>query len=306
MDYGIDHVDAYVLFDADNLLKEDYLLRINEAFVSGHKIITSFRNIKNFDSNLISGSYGFHAFRIMRTANIPRHYLNLSTLAHGTGLMFASETIKDGWQWLLITEDIEFSIDQILADYPIAYCHDAIFYDEQPTKAKVMFRQRIRWSKDFLMVFGSRGWELFKHIFTKKAYKNVKRFTFYDMLFHIFPMGLVLLFWRIAYVIASAIAVYMMGGNTNAFLLNYGKNFLLSYGFIYISFLLNTLPSLILEWKRFPAPSYKKILYFFAFPFFDIITPIILVIALFSKPEWKPIKHTDSRDIESINKYHID
>ena len=45
-DYGIESFDAYFIFDADNLLKKDFITRMNEAFDSGEKIVTSYRNTK--------------------------------------------------------------------------------------------------------------------------------------------------------------------------------------------------------------------------------------------------------------------
>ena len=42
-EYG-DVFDAYMVFDADNLLSEDYISRMNETFSDGYRIITSYRN----------------------------------------------------------------------------------------------------------------------------------------------------------------------------------------------------------------------------------------------------------------------
>ena len=53
-DYGIESFEGYFIFDADNLLKKDYLSRMNDAFHSGEKVITSYRNTKNIDDNFIA------------------------------------------------------------------------------------------------------------------------------------------------------------------------------------------------------------------------------------------------------------
>ena len=37
-DYGLDAYEGYFIFDADNLLKEDYISRMNESFDAGEKI----------------------------------------------------------------------------------------------------------------------------------------------------------------------------------------------------------------------------------------------------------------------------
>lgn len=304
-DYGIQSFDAFIMFDADNLLKKDYITRMNEAHVHGYKILTSYRSVKNFDSNLISGMYGFHQYRNMRSLHVPRTYLNLSCTVTGTGFLFASETVKNGWDWLLITEDIEFSLDKIIEGYQIGYCHDAVFYDEQPTTVKMMFRQRTRWAKGYLMTFGSRTGQIIKKMFSRKKPNNkIKRFVYYDMFIQIFPYSLVVSFWRVLVLIATVIATILMKLDVEQFFINYGWNLLKNYGVIYLTLLLQVLPVLIVEWKRIPARNYKKIIYFFFFPIFDMINIIIMTIALFSKPAWKPIIHDDTRNIKHIEKFH--
>ena len=40
-------IDAFLLFDADNILDKNFIREMNKAYDSGHKICTSFRNSKN-------------------------------------------------------------------------------------------------------------------------------------------------------------------------------------------------------------------------------------------------------------------
>ena len=51
---------------------------------------------------------------------------------------------KDGWKYVTLTEDWEFSADQILRGNKIKFCDEAVFYDEQPVSTKIMIRQRLR------------------------------------------------------------------------------------------------------------------------------------------------------------------
>ena len=59
-EYGILSFDYFLFFDADNLLKLDFIEKMNDAFATGFDILTSFRNIKNFGTNVISSGYGIH------------------------------------------------------------------------------------------------------------------------------------------------------------------------------------------------------------------------------------------------------
>ncbi len=171
-DYGIDAFEGYFIFDADNLLKSDYLKNMNESFDAGEKIITSYRNTKNFDDNWISASYGVHWIRTIRNEHRARSLFHLATRIQGTGFLFAWEVIKDGWNYTSLTEDRAFCADAVANGYKISYNNKAEFYDEQPIDIKTAFRQRIRWSKGHLQALVETGPQLFSHIFVTKGMAN--------------------------------------------------------------------------------------------------------------------------------------
>lgn len=198
-DYGIAHFKGYFIFDADNLLKSDYITRMNESFDAGQKIITSYRNTKNFNDNWISASYAVHWLRTIRTEHRARSFFHLATRIQGTGFLFASEIIQNGWNYTGLTEDRAFCADAVANGYEISYNHDAIFYDEQPISIKVAMRQRIRWAKGHLQALKETGGKLLWHIFhvpqsvtrKKGLLTNIKlRFISFDMLTIVFPYSL--------------------------------------------------------------------------------------------------------------------
>jgi len=208
-EYGIDAFDGYFIFDADNLLKQDYITRMNESFDAGEKIVTSYRHSKNFGDNWISASYGIHWLRTVRNEHRARSLFHLATRIQGTGFLFSNELIKDGWNYVTLTEDRAFCADAVAKGYKISYNHDAIFYDEQPVDIKTAMRQRIRWAKGHLQAFCETGPKLFMHIFytggkanpdknaptIKKLINNIRlRFMSFDMLTVVFPRQLTLSF----------------------------------------------------------------------------------------------------------------
>ncbi len=167
-DYGRQSFEGYFVFDADNLLKSDYVSKMNDAFDSGEKIITSYRHSKNFDENWVASTYAIHWLRSIRTGHRARSLLHLATNIQGTGFLFASELVKNGWHYTSLTEDRAFTVDAVAMGYQITYQDDAIFYDEQPTSLKVALRQRVRWSKGHLLAFVDTGPKLFLNIFSGK------------------------------------------------------------------------------------------------------------------------------------------
>ena len=209
-DYGIQSFEGYFIFDSDNLLNKDYISKMNNAFDSGQKIITSYRNTKNFDENWVASTYALHWLRSIRFRHRARSVLRLATNIQGTGFLFANELVKDGWHYTSLTEDRAFTADAVAHGYEISYQDEAVFYDEQPTSLRIALRQRTRWSKGHLMAFKETGWALFKNIFVGNCYrdKSVKRkvtwrtivegirhrWASFDTLAQLFPAVIVKLF----------------------------------------------------------------------------------------------------------------
>ena len=172
--YGIESFDGYFIFDADNLLKRNYITKMNDAFDSGEKIITSYRNTKNFDENWIASTYALHWIRSIRTNHRARSVLRLATNIQGTGFLFHNEIIRDGWHYTSLTEDRALTADAVAQGYRISYQDEAEFFDEQPINLKVALRQRLRWSKGHLQAFAESGPYLFANIFLGKRYLKTK------------------------------------------------------------------------------------------------------------------------------------
>lgn len=154
--------DGYFVFDADNLLSPDYIEQMNRTFSAGHDIITSYRASKNYGDNWISAGYALWFLRESRYLNHARSLLGTSCAVSGTGFLFSRAVLEETgpWPFHLLTEDIEFSIHEILQGRKIAFCPDAVLYDEQPTTFRQSWRQRLRWSKGYLQVFQRYGTRL--------------------------------------------------------------------------------------------------------------------------------------------------
>ena len=109
-DMGDSYYDAYVIIDADNLLDENYFAEMNRTFSKGHRIMTSYRNSKNFGTNWISAGYSLWFMREAKFLNNARMMLGTSCAVSGTGFLVASEVIRErgGWNYHLLTEDFFF------------------------------------------------------------------------------------------------------------------------------------------------------------------------------------------------------
>lgn len=358
-DYGRMSYEGYFVFDADNLLKENYISKMNDAFDSGEKIITSYRNTKNFDENWIASTYALHWIRSIRQNHRARSVLRLATNIQGTGFLFSNEIVKDGWKYTSLTEDRALTADAVAQGYKISYNDEAMFYDEQPTSLKIALRQRLRWSKGHLLAFIETGPYLFMNIFfgkkflktkwkevEKKEHKSFKeiifkiiesirhRFASFDTLMQLTPFSVFNLFrWILVSVIIYGCYCYgngingtnFFGGSTylsqflrnmfeikifaepgiNALMVGMLTSIWLRILYRLGKYLENTIDAIylfVIERKKIKKMSiWKKILYTFTWPTFDIIGRYTTYAALFVKVTWKPIPHGSKITIDDIN-----
>ena len=231
-DFGRKNFEGYFIFDADNLLKRDYISRMNDAFDSGEKIITSYRNIKNIDENWVTISFAVHWLRSIRFNHRARSVLRLATNIQGTGYLFSNEVVQNGWKYTSLTEDRGLTADAVAQGYRISYQDAAEFYDEQTPDYKVAYNQKLRWSKGLLINFKESGWKLFVNIFFGRKFAKVKwsteekkhpwwkrifigikdRFIMYDTFMHLLPTNVINLFrWILVTLILRSFYAYSYG-----------------------------------------------------------------------------------------------
>ena len=304
-DFGTQSYDGFFLFNADNVVSKNYFDKMNDAFVAGDRknVVTSFRNSKNFGSNPISAMYGLYFMYGCRFEARGRALLGCSTRVQGTGYVISSEIVKDGWKYVTLTEDWEFTADQLLVDTKILYCDEAVFYDEQPTSLKVMWNQRVRWARGHLLVYLSRYFDLLKAFF-KPAKKGGSKHkcSIYDLSVNILPIGVIGVGLALAHLVALLFAPLFGEYDLLSVIIGYLKAYALSIGYSYISVILSAFVIIFIERNRIPktSPITMAIAILF-WPAFVLLAAPCDVVALFSKNlGWKPIPHTNSISIKDI------
>ena len=303
-DYGTQSYDGFFLFNADNILDQDYFDKMNDAFVyyNGERVITSCRNSKNFGSNVMSACYGLYFMQGCRLECRGRSVLGCSTRVQGTGYVVSSKVVEHGWPYVTLTEDWEFSADQILQGRNIVYCDEAMFYDEQPTSNRIMLRQRLRWMKGHLLVCLTKTGALLKKIFrrTPKGQKPNK-FSTYDIMVNTLPICVTSAFiFLLNWLFILLTPIFM-------------PNYLAIWQSHLVGLLWQALGSYLLtacaailiytvEHKRIKGVSFfVKLFSVLFFPIFMFVSIPLDVIAVFKKVEWKAIPHTDTTNHEKVN-----
>lgn len=296
-EYSSKKYEGYFVFDADNLLDENYIVEMNKTFNQGYRVITSYRNSKNYDQNWISAGYGLWFLHEAEYLNLPRMVLNTSCAVSGTGFLVHANLIKDNGGWIhhLLTEDIEFSVSQIIKGEKIGYCRSAIFYDEQPVTFEQSWHQRLRWAKGFYQVFGKYGSGLVRKIF--RGQRNW--FSCFDMTMTIMPAMLISSISMLVNGLFYLGAIWGIFDGIDSIQLT-TMELLKSFGWYYgILFTLGFITTLT-EWKKIHCSGWKKIAYTFTFPFFMFTYIPISIVALFKKVEWKPIAHTVVKSLDDV------
>lgn len=139
--------DAYVVFDADNVVHPNFLSRMNDACSENYKVAQGYRDSKNPQDNWISGSYSIYYWMQNFFFNRARMNAKGSASINGTGFMVKKEVIDSlGFDTVTLTEDIEFTAKCAINNIQIAFVQDAITYDEQPVSFSASWKQRKRWS----------------------------------------------------------------------------------------------------------------------------------------------------------------
>lgn len=283
--------DAYMVFDADNVLEPDYIEQMNRTYSDGYEVITSYRNSKNFGDNWISSGYALWFMRESAWLNRPRMRLGTSCAISGTGFMFSQKVLDEcgGWNFFLLTEDLEFTADNIVNRRRIGYCADAVLYDEQPTKFSQSWRQRKRWSRGYVQVFEKYGKDMLKSIFRGN-------FAAYDMTMSILPAAIASMVGIVTNVAGLVVTILAHQDTMSIVWSAVGLLNCLYFSLLGIGAL-----TLLSEWKRIYAPTWKKIVFTLTFPFFMFtFIPVTVAGVCAKNVTWKPIEHTRASNLTDI------
>lgn len=290
-DKGLRFYDAYMVFDADNVLRKNYVEEMDKAYCAGNHVLTSYRNSKNYGKTWVSAGYALWFMRESRHLNNPRSILHTSAAISGTGFLIDSGIIErnGGWKHFLLTEDIEFTADCITHGESVGYCHNAELFDEQPETFRQSWRQRSRWAKGFFQVFHGYGGGLFKGSFKLQ-------WACYDMMMNIMPAFLLSLIQITSVTTLLLINLFVNHFVSFPILKCYLLFFAFGYGLVFIIGLI----TMITEWKKIHYKKWRVVMHLFSFPIFMLSYIPISFCALFARVEWKPITHKYAVRTEDI------
>ncbi len=291
---GLDAYDAFLIFDADNLLRPDYVTQINKVCGAGYEAFCGYRNTKNFGTNWLSAGYGVWYLHDSAHLNQSRMMLGTSCAVSGTGFGFTRTLLErmGGWKFFTLTEDIEFNTWCVTHGVKIGYCHDAVTYDEQPFAFRQSWRQRTRWAQGGIQIAVRYSGALLRGLF-QGGWASYA--TFEAATLSLWGCGLSALCGAL-----TMLTIFLAEGSIG---------FLLAVvlGLVngYLAAMVMGALTVLTEWKRIAAPNRTKIGSVFAFPLFMLTFVPIAVCALFRKFEWQPIQHTVAISSQTLSEHSL-
>lgn len=146
--------DAWLVFDADNVVDSRFLAEMNNARLAGAQAAQGYRDSKNPYDTAVSGCSSIYYWMMDRFHNGGKAGLGVSAMIGGTGFMVTQKLLDKlgGWHTATMSEDLEVTTQAVLAGEQVAYVPKAVTYDEQPLTWEQSFAQRRRWSSGTLQV----------------------------------------------------------------------------------------------------------------------------------------------------------
>ena len=280
-------IDAYIIFDADNVVHPDFLKHMNDCLESGYRVAQGCRSAKNPSDNGMSGSYTLFYLLQNIFFNRSRMSLNGSASINGTGFMIKKEIIDEhGFETYSLTEDMEFTGICALRNERIVYVDKAITYDEYPIKFIQSWRQRRRWTSGTIECMKRYSFKLFKNFIKTGKIASLDMSMMY--IATIFQILSFLMF------VITFVFVKMQADVT---IWNVIKYILESIVGLYITSIIVELLAIIYKKEKLKQ-VWKGLIYF---PIF-ILTwlPINVVCYISKKTKWDVIKHSRNIKINEI------
>ena len=284
--------DAFCIFDADNIVDENFLKVMNKKLCQGEEVVQGYKDIKNPSDSWVSAGYAIFYWTMHRFYHLARYNIGLSPLMNGTGFMVKFDVIKpQGWNTKTLTEDIEFSLKRIIEGKKLGWARDAIVYDEQPVGFKQSWTQRSRWTVGHMQCLKEYTKPLAEAVVKNKTVMN------FDGLLYMLGTTPMLILTMVLVIVNTVLFATgaMSGLDFTIQMLKYIIPTLLVLPFM-------GLVVLYLE-KKPIKPMIKGLL---TYPIFMGSWLLINIKCLFKRDtEWKKIDHVNDKKIEDLLGYAI-
>nr|WP_298994658.1 glycosyltransferase family 2 protein [uncultured Allomuricauda sp.] len=163
-----DDYDIALILDADNIMEREFLVKINESFNKGYKVVQGHRIAKNTNTSFaildaVSEEVNNHIFRK------GHRVLGFSSALIGSGMAFDYFFFKKMMAQVKAVGgfDKELELELLKKRIKIEYLHEALVLDEKVQKSEVFANQRKRWLSAQFIYFRRYVWDGLKELIAK-------------------------------------------------------------------------------------------------------------------------------------------
>lgn len=276
------YYDAYFILDADNVLSDSFMEKMEKSYMDGYDMAIGFRNMKNGNDSLIAATSGITFSLLNTNSNELKSKQSRNVTLSGTGMFIVGDLIKK-WQsfpFHSLTEDYELTLYAIDNGLTSFYNKDAEFFDEQPARYDFTINQRMRWVKGY---FTNRKEYLSR--FDKSLKRNP---NFGSVITEIIGMKpyILMIVGAVLYILSQIINIVKL---TDVILSL--RNIGIVLGVAYASFAIMT-AVVIFKDKRIALNNKMKIKAIFFSPLFFITYVPCAIKAIFKKDiTWEKVEH---------------
>lgn len=295
--------DAFMVFDADNIVSNDYLYHMNNVYQAGYKVGNGYRNFTNASKNWLTAGSAVLFSYINQFTSRGRSLLFDKANLTGTGYFLAYEIVDNegGWIWNGMTEDVQLTTYCYYHNIKMHYYPYAVYYDEQAESFKVNRTQHCRWVWGFFL---SRERYTRKENYYGEISKTKRFLSLFEYNVSIYPFITISVIYILCFLVSIIIAIIgaVTGYEQAGFLFakSFFQLFLMWFVFAVPATITIAVDNKHLKFSFWRSVSviltYIIYFYTFALGFFD---------GLFNKSlrtDWKPIAHKGDVTNDEIKK----
>ena len=288
--------NAYVIFDADNVVSSNYLLTMNAIKEKGYQIGMGYRNFTNASTNCISMSSAILFSFINAFLNNGKSTYFKKAALTGTGYFIDSKIVDDagGWIWNGMTEDVELTYYAYKNHIKMKYYPKISYFDEQPTLYKVMHCQHVRWVRGYLVNFKKKFAD-YNFDYTPNEDKNRRNFSKLEQKISIYPFITFVILELVIFLTDISLGITCISLGLERYITINAFLFAIYHLFIfYITFILIAFYTVLLDHHnlKFSIKDYVKGILSFPFFFFDFLLAFFDgLIHKKKRKDWKIIRH---------------
>jgi cellulose synthase/poly-beta-1,6-N-acetylglucosamine synthase-like glycosyltransferase len=155
--------DAYVVIDADTVVQQDLLARLDARFEAGSQVVQVYYTVLNVGASPVAALRYAALAAVHYLRPLGRARLGLSCGLKGNGMAFLAPVLdQHGWEWFTLAEDVELHLALVAAGLKVDFAPETTVLADMPVTFGQATSQNERWERGRLEMLRERGLGLVK------------------------------------------------------------------------------------------------------------------------------------------------